>query len=174
MEDLESISWQSKTNTNALEKRAVLGNRTVFRMERKSIGKNGEEGLYSALAYEFNQKYLSLIRKHNCACYPDLNDDYHLFINQDDGYKFACQSFCNLLYWFGDYLPELAKDFNIFAYEVTKIYVGDSGVQCIFNLSDVTSKKLLYGNIAKTRLIDKTGKGRNEKKAYPADIVFQI
>lgn len=56
---------------------------------------------------------------------------------------FGTNTFEMFLYWFGLYMDHVRKHYNIIEYTVDEYYLGASGIQCIFDVSKVTARKVL-------------------------------
>lgn len=62
----------------------------------------------------------------------------------DENFLVGCTTYDALFDWFYGYIEDwLIRGFVVREYKVKKRYVGNSGIQCIFNRNDFISRKII-------------------------------
>ena len=87
----------------------------------------------------------NLYEKHNNGNYPGIWRDFEK--QNIDGmydYKVACPSACMFFLWFGDYIKDVIKHYEIYAIRIKEYKLSDSKIQCLYKPKCVIKKERLY------------------------------
>jgi hypothetical protein len=117
----------------------------VFRVEHK----HDNVGPFNTVGWGGSYREI-FGHKHDSHLYPAI---YSEELKEQDwtNYRVACQTPCLLLDWFGEFLPDIINDCNVWVIEVEddKVMIGASQRQCAYYPEGEIKRTRLYEKIQK-------------------------